>query len=173
MRRSKEPFDREKFYNLIENEDWDHLWSFIESGYSVNITEEDLRLAFNILPKKYTFRNLYNWGSRFHPDFLREFKDRFTYRIFDCTRPHYKHSRILEEFVQYFDDEPHHCLDDEEFTNVLLYKHNLEYIKKFIRRFNYARIFNWWGQRQKFNLPEEEVQYLKDHVYETIWQKMP
>lgn len=173
MRRSKEPFDREKFYNLIENEDWHNLWSFIESGCSINITEEDLRLAFNILPKKYTFRNLHNWGSRFHPDFLREFRDRFTYRIFDCTRPYYKHSRIIEEFAQYYDDSPHDSLSDSEFTDVLRYKHDMKYIKKFIRRFHYARIFNWWGQRQKFNLPEEEVQYLKDHVYETIWQKMP
>lgn len=170
MRRSKEFFDRELFYQYIEREDWYYLWVFIDDSKSVNITEEDLRIAFSVMPEQYTFRNLDNWGNRFDINFLREFRDRFTWRIFACARPHYKNSKLIEEFLQYFPDQADDFLGCNEFTEVLRYKHDLKFIKRFINRLHYARIFNWWGQRQKFHLPDEEIQYLKDHVEETIWK---
>lgn len=169
MKRSKIPFDREKFYQLIEDENWYELWLHIDSTFSVNITEEDLRIAFNLLPKKYMFRNLNNWGNRFGIDFLREFADRFGSRIFDYTRPQRKTSKVMEEFYYYFPDEVGRQLDWNEFTEVLRYKHDLGYIKRFINRLNYASIFQWWGQRRKYNLPQEEIDYLKEHAAETGW----
>ena len=169
MRRSKEPFDREKFYQLIEDEKWMDLYWFINDGKSVNITEEDLRLAFTILPKNFKLRNLYNFENRFHPDFFREFADRFDYNVFEYVRPRYKCSKLVEEFQCYWKDIPGDQLNCNAFTDVLRYKHDLNYIKRFINRLQYHRIFNWWGQRQKFNLPCEETEYLKEHVYETRW----
>lgn len=172
MIRSKEPFNREKFYQLIEEENWYELWVLIESTHSVNITEEELRIAFNLLPKNYQFRNLKNWGNRFSVDFVREFRDRFQYRIFDCVRPQRKSSKVMEEFHHYLPAEAGQEMDDNEFTDVLLYKHDLGYIKRFIRRLQYHRIFNYWGQRQKFNLPYEEIEYLKEHAEETVWRRV-
>ena len=169
MKRSKIPFNRDRFYQLIEEEDWFHLWVHIESTFSVNITEEDLRIAFNVMPKDYRFSNLDNWGNRFSVDFMREFADRFKDRIFDCIRPCWKNSKVMEEFHHYVLDEWGRQLDFEVFTDVLRYKHDLGYIKRFINRLNYARIFNWWGQRKKFNLPYEELEYLKAHAVETGW----
>lgn len=162
MIRTKEPFDREKFYKLIEKKNWHELWALIDSTLSVNITEEDLRLAFNILPKKYQFRNLYNWGNRFSVDFLREFADRFDYRIFDCVKLKQKTSKIVEEFIKYWPEDDWISYD-EVFTDALKYPHDFNYVKKYYKRFSYPRIFNMWGHREKFNLPQEEIDFLKEY----------
>ena len=172
MIRSKEPFDRKHFYQLIEDEKWMDLYWFINDEKSVNITEEDLRLAFTILPKNFKLRNLYNFENRFHPDFFREFADRFEYNAFECVRPHYKNSRLVEEYHKYWKDEPGDQLSCNAFTDVLRYKYDLNYIKRFIRRLQYHRIFNWWGKKREFNLSYEELNYLRKHVDETIWGHM-
>lgn len=173
MKKSKVPFDKEKFYDLIEKEDWVELWRFLEEETGNNITEEDLRIAFNVMPKKYCFWNLRNWGNRFSVDFLREFNNRFTYRVLDCARPKQKSARLIEEFQQYFsvdDSWLAHC--DEEMTDALKYPHDLKYIKKYIHKFNFARIFNLFGNREKFNLPQEEIDYLKEHAKVNGWGVM-
>ena len=172
MKRSKVPFDRALFHELIEKEDWDNLWLFMENHKSVNITEEDLRLAFDVMPKKYNFRNLNNWENRFSIDFIREFADRFKYRIFECIRPAQKSSEVFDEF---FNEDPsdHRYLvsmdSGKEFTDVLKYKHDLRFVEKYSCTFNYPRIFNWFGHREKFNLPEEEIKYLKEHAKLDGW----
>ena len=172
MKKSKVPFDRALFHELIEKENWHYLWCLIDDSRSVNITEEDLRLAFSIMPKKYVLRNGNNWNNRFSVDFLREFKDRFKWSIFEYTRPAQKNSKVFDEF---FDEDP---LDNRYLismdsgrrtTDVLKWKHDLRYVMKYSCTFDYARIFNWWGCREKFNLPDEEIKYLKEHTKLNGW----
>lgn len=169
MKRSKVPFDRSLFHELIEKEDWYGLWILIENTHSVNITEDELRIAFGVIPKQYTFRNLYNWGNRFSIDFLREFADRFTYRIFDCIKPKQKHSRVFEEFVEYFIDDNELISECKEFTDILKYEHDFQYIKKYYDRINYARVFGIFGNKEKFDLPKEEIEFLIECAKAVGW----
>lgn len=166
MFRSKEPFNRDYLYELINQENWVDLYWFINDDKAVNITEEDLRLIFSVFPEKYKLRNLRNYENRFTVDFIREFVDRFDDDVFECVKPKQKNSKVMEEFTQYCPYSEFKMKHNKSFTNALKYPHDMTYIKKNVHRFDYYRIFNVFGHREKFNLPEEERQFLIDHARE-------